>query len=264
MPAIDPARLDEKLAGISALIGQPEEMLKELEALFEFYADRTRRSPAVARATDSVSHFGAPEPVVRRAQRSIHHQVVQNELDPEPLIECFWHAGEREMRLLAVGLMTELPWLQAVEWAEEMAETTQDPKVIQSLSQQGLAGWREISLEEVLPLMRIWLHRDSQSFQLLALQLLREQLEAATSDQVLEFLRVLSGSAGRVRTSARAELQNLFRRLAELNPPETAQFLLDEGRSHHWEAGYQSLVKEALESFPGAQQQEIRAALMAQ
>lgn len=263
MPAIDPARLDERMAGIAVLIGQPEEMIKELEALFEFYADRTRRSPAVARATDSISHFGAPNPVVRKAQRTIHRQIVESELDPEPLIETLWHAGEREMRLVAVGLLGELPWPLAVEWAEEMAESSSDPKVVRQLARQGLSGWRELPLEKVLPLMENWLHRDSQSFQLLALQLLREQLEAATSDQVLEFFRVLSGSAGRIHSSARAELRTLIHRLAELNPPEAAQFLLDEGRSHYWDSSYKSLIQGALESFPRAQQQEIRSALMA-
>jgi hypothetical protein len=263
MPAVDPERLNRYLAELEAALDQPESVVKVLDELFGFYADRTRRSSAVIQSTDTMIGYGAPRPVVRKAQQTLRAGVAEFEVDPSPLMQALWASGEREMRLAAIPLLALLRWTETIEWVERMASDSLDPMVINELARQGLAGWTDLQSADLMQMLEKWLRGDQPQLQQLALLILLEHIESASDELLPSYFRLLTEAAGRVQKPAQSTLRRVIMRLAQWNPAETAQFLLDEGRRHNWHEPYRQLVQSTVEAFPESQRREIRATLMA-
>ncbi len=94
--------------------------------------------------------------------------------------------------------------------------------------------------------------------------LLLQHIEAASSAWLPRYFNLMAGAADGIDRQAQPILRQALRRLAAWNPAETAQFLLDEGRGNNWRPEYRQLVEEVIDSFPQAQQRELRSTLMLQ
>jgi hypothetical protein len=261
MPAIDPERLNRYLGELSTIIAQPEAVIKVLDELFSFYADRTKRSSVVIQSTDTIIGYGTPSPVIRKAQQTLRASVAESEVDPMSLIQALWDSGEREMRLAAISLLADLRWPMTLEWVERMASVSRDPRVINELASQGLAGWNEVQAEDLMRLLEKWLKGPQPQLQQLGLLILLEHIDSAPHELLPDYFRLLTEAAERLQKPAQSSFHRVIKRLARWNPAETAQFLLDEGRRHNWHEPYRQLAQATVEAFPESQQREIRATL---
>lgn len=249
MPAIDPERLSQRAADLAEQVDRPEQLVEGICELLSFHEDRTRRPPATIRAQDALRQFGAPRPVVRMVSRALEESL-RTEPKQRPIIaRSLWEAGYRETRLIAADLLGGLAWENAHREIEARVRQSRDAEVRVRLAQALDASRRDRRGEGVREVLERWLRAREAAIQQLALRTLKTCIARAPAAELPSYLRLLEGLAGRLRPSARAAAQDMFRVIIDRSPPEAAQFLIDEVHRHVRNDAYRCFLKEVKSDF---------------
>lgn len=264
MPAIDPHELIRQINEAMTHVDDSQELLAALRNIFSYYSDRTRRPAAVLNSSDTIRSFGSPEPVVRQVRRALINSIEKGNLNPADQIQALWSAEQREIRLVAIGLIKLMSWQAAVHTVENLMKNNRDRRVVEAISRLDWQSWPDVPDEARLQVYGRWLASDSSQLQQLSLLILVQLTAATSATSVPLYFDMLAGQADRLEPSAGPLFRQVIGQLAHRNPAETAQFLLDEARGSGWSRLYRRLIDDCLDAFPPLQRAEIEAALMAQ
>lgn len=262
MPAIDPRRLRTEAQEAAQAVGDPDEALRRTLDLLEYHADRTRRPTATARAEDALPGFGAPGPVRRALAKAFDDALDSDEEARWALTEALWRSGYREAQEIAAELMGALSDATVPERIEGLLlERTTNKMARRLLVERGLRGRREGHPAEFLHLVETWLGSDRKALVAAGLEALTAGLDDLPSEQIPACFTALSGLADGLSGSEYRRYRNLLEKLSQRNPPECAQFLLDELRRHNHAPAYRDLVRRLASGFAGSQRADLEEAL---
>lgn len=257
MPAVNPAVLDEKLVAIFSETVRASSFKREIESLLNFYADRTRRSTAVAAALETADTMHVPAPVLRTLCAKIHLR--GRRVDDEWLqaAEGLWESGLREMRLVSVCMLREAPQEQVLPTASRWAAGSDDPKVLGALASEGILKVRSSDPDSILTQAEEWIAaEDRRAFGLIALQTL---VKDGVAVNLSEIFRLVANLTAVARGHELDALRDLLSTLGDASPAETTAFLIDEICTG--EAQTSRLIRGLSDHFPEPFKSQLLAAL---
>ena len=109
MPAIHLARLKIQITELLTHFERPVDFVRELHALLEFYADRTRRLGQSGKPKPLSQAYNVPRQVMRRIKSDIRKLVVDDSESAQALADQLWVDSWFECRLLAVNILGMFP-----------------------------------------------------------------------------------------------------------------------------------------------------------
>lgn len=261
MPAIDLDRLARQVERLEALFAAPGDLTRATLDLLEFYAERARRQPGRADLPDRTRSLEVPPPVVRAIGTGLQNQARRSPQGALPVAEGLWSAAIREMRVLACWALSACPQPEVAAWLEAHAAEMEDPVVLQTAVERGLAGWRRADGRAYVARIDRWIVSPRTPLQALGLRALEAGLDLPELDDLQHAFQALAELPRPVRGEARHALESVLGRLADRSPAETTRFLLEE--IDRAVPGMERLVKSVAVRLPPAQRLRLTAALAA-
>lgn len=263
MPAIDPTRLRRQTADLAEWFSRPERLLYELEALLDYYADRTQRqrSQKAGETRPLLPHHNLPAPVLARLLAELEPRAQADPQAALALADALWAKPVYETRLLACRLLGSLPAshsAQLEERARAWGAANEEENLIPALASDALARLRHETPEAFFLLVEGWLNSEGTRLPRLGLRALRTQVEETGATNLPRIYGLLQPLVHQHPTRLRPSLLRLVAALAGASAPETAYFL----RAALSEGGPDTawLVRHSLEFFPPVHAEALRAA----
>lgn len=160
MPAIDLARLRKQANRLVDFFFLPEDFLKYLREMLEFYVNYTLRKKEDIAPGSNLPTYRTPPVVMRQIENAIGPTAMENPHYALELADLLWDEGYIETRLLAAFLLGRIPPQEERLLARLTAWTQQvrDPSVRGALLTTSLARMRKETPDEFLVLISEWLH----------------------------------------------------------------------------------------------------------
>jgi len=227
MPAIDLARLRKQAARLADFFFLPDEFLKHLHEMLDFYVNRTLRTRQAVAPASVLRTYRTPTVILRQIENEISQIAAQNPQEALDLADRLWDEGYLETRLLAAFLLGRIPPQEERLLARLTAWTQQvrDPSVRAALLTNSLARMRKETPDQLLVLVSEWLQPErtrlwSNGIQTL-IPLIAEP-DFHNLPPVFEIVRPILETAPSVLQN---DLAELILALHEASPTETAFFL---------------------------------------
>ncbi|MGE5250477.1 MAG: DNA alkylation repair protein [Bacteroidota bacterium] len=163
MPAIDLSRLRKQAARLTDFFFLPEEFLKHLHELLDYYVNRSLRQVEDVAPGSILSTYHTPSVVIRQIELELGDMASENPSEALDLADLLWDQGYLEMHMLAAFLLGRIPPLEAqgqrllarlTAWSAQV----RDPNVRASLLSTSLARLRRETPGRFLQLIGEWLH----------------------------------------------------------------------------------------------------------
>ena len=167
MPAIDLARLRKQANRLADFFFVPEDFLKHLREMLEFYVNYyTLRKKENIAPGSNLPTYRTPSVVMRQIENAIGPIAAENPHYALELADLLWDEGYIETHLLAAFLLGRIPPQEERLLARLTAWTQQvrDPSVRSALLTTSLARMRKETPDEFLILISEWLHPARQRF----------------------------------------------------------------------------------------------------
>ncbi len=263
MPAIHPAKLRLQAAGLAELFPQPAAFARALHGLLGLYSDRTHRAGQSGAPPPLLSSYNVPPQMLRLVLAEVRSRAALDAPQTLALCQALWAEPFFELRLVAASLLGQSPvdppeavLAQLGAWVS----TSPEERILAALLDQGLARLRQENPAALLALGGSWLGDKNLLRQQDALRMLRPLALEAGADHLPAIYTLITPLLRRVPTALRPDLLNLLAAAARRAPQETAYVLrqnLDapENPDTAW------IIRQVLDNFPPAQQDNLRAAL---
>lgn len=263
MPAILPARLRQQAALLAEQFEQPDAFIRSLHHLLDFYADRTHRPGQAGEPPPLLSAYNVRPPVIRQVLQELVQLAPENPEAALNLCDALWNQPYLELRLLAAGLLGQLP----VDPPEPVLERVQawvkqgtEARLKTVLFDQGLARLRKEDPNLVLQRAEEWLSSADPFDQQLGLQAMLPLVSDPAYQNLPVFFRLIYTLVRSIPPGLRPDLLDVLAALARRSPQETAYFLRQtlltlQSPDTAW------LIRRSLPAFPLNTQESLRRAL---
>ena len=265
MPAIQLERLRGQVAQVGDLFLQPAELVRRLQDLFEFYADRTRRSGQVGSRVPLLPHQNIPLPVLRELNQELRKRAGQvTTADVLRAADALWAAGSYEMRLLSAGLLSAAAGSPAEisSRLESWSAQTREKAIIATLLESGHAALERNSPGAWLGLTRRWLEDGRPEVKAAGLEAAGLMIQETGYENYPMIFSLLAPLFQSPPPTLQSSLASLIRILAERSPNETIVFLRHALVTSP-DRSITRLVRRCLPLFEARDQQMLREALAA-
>jgi len=160
MPAIDLARLRKQANRLADFFFLPEDFIKHLREMLDFYVNYTLRKKENIAPGSNLPTYRTPPVVMRQIENAIGPIAAENPHYALELADLLWDEGNIETRLLAAFLLGRIPPQEERLLARLTAWTQQvrDPSVREALLTTSLARMRKETPDEFLIVISEWLH----------------------------------------------------------------------------------------------------------
>lgn len=160
MPAIDLTRLRKQAARLSDFFFLPDEFMKHLREILEFYVNYTLRTVENVAPGSNLKTYRTPSAVLTQIQNELRAKAEANPHFALELADVLWDEGALETRLLASYLLGRIPPQEERLLPRITAWTQQirDPEVRVALLTTSLVRMRKESPDQFLILVREYLH----------------------------------------------------------------------------------------------------------
>ncbi|MCZ2127192.1 MAG: alpha/beta hydrolase [Anaerolineales bacterium] len=160
MPAIDLARLRAQAARLADFFFLPEEFIKHLREVLEFYVNYTLRTVENVAPGSNLKTYRTPPAVLTQIQNELRLKAEEHPHFALELADKLWDEGALETRLLASYLLGRIPPQEERLLPRVSAWTQQirDPEVRAALLTTSLSRMRKETPERFLSLAREYLH----------------------------------------------------------------------------------------------------------
>jgi hypothetical protein len=257
MPAIDPSRLEQQIARVTEVFGDPARLRSRCLDLLEFYASRIRPNYSVGR-TGTVRSLGVPAPVMRRLEQALGEKAIADSYAGAMAAEILWATPVMETRWLAIGLTEHQPLTSLPDWIAAWSQSAEDPQLLERLAAGPMRRLRDGDPELFWRTEAAHLsYQDSAST--VALVALQQTIPALEADGLPRVFALLGSTpVPTAGESWRAYLE-VLKAAAHRSSPETARFLVDE--IEHARPGATRVARQLLADFPPSQRSAVRDAL---
>ncbi|NOH02549.1 MAG: alpha/beta fold hydrolase [Chloroflexi bacterium] len=160
MPAIDLTRLRKQAARLTDFFFLPDEFMKHLREILEFYVNYTLRTAENVAPGSNLKTYRTPPAVLTQIQNELRFKAEENPHFALELADVLWDEGALETRLLAAFLLGRIPPQEERLLPRITAWTQQirDPEVRAALLTTSLSRMRKETPEQFLTLVREYLH----------------------------------------------------------------------------------------------------------
>jgi len=227
MPAIDLARLRKQANRLADFFFLPEDFLKHLREMLEFYVNYTLRKKENIAPGSNLPTYRTPKVVMRQIENSIGQIAAENPHPALELADLLWDEGYIETRLLAAFLLGRIPPQEERLLARLTAWTQQvlDPSVRAALLTTSLTRMRAETPDEFLIVVGEWLHPARQRYWSNGIQALLPMIKDSNFENlppIFELVHPLIEAAPGV---LQIDLGDLINALYQASPSETVYYL---------------------------------------
>lgn len=160
MPAIDLTRLRKQATRLADFFFLPDEFMKHLREILEFYVNYTLRTVENVAPGSNLKTYRTPPAVLTQIQNELRAKAEANPHFALELADVLWDEGALETRLLASFLLGRIPPQEERLLPRITAWTQQirDPEVRVALLTTSLVRMRKETPDQFLILVREYLH----------------------------------------------------------------------------------------------------------
>lgn len=160
MPAIDLTRLRKQATRLADFFFLPDEFMKHLREMLEFYVNYTLRTVENVAPGSNLKTYRTPPAVLTQIQNELRAKAEANPHFALELADILWDEGALETRLLASFLLGRIPPQEERLLPRITAWTQQirDPEVRVALLTTSLTRMRKETPNQFLALVREYLH----------------------------------------------------------------------------------------------------------
>jgi hypothetical protein len=227
MPAIDLARLRKQANRLADFFFVPDDFLKYLREILEFYVNYSLRTKENVAPGSNLPTFRTPTVVVRQIENVIGPIARENPHYALELADLLWDQGYIETCMLAAYLLGCIPpqeerlLARLTAWSQQV----RDPTVRGALLSTSLARMRKEMPDTFLVVVGEWMHPARQRFWSNALQALLPLIDDPEYENlppIFELIRpVIEAAPGLLQN----DLANVINSLYQASPSETEYFL---------------------------------------
>ena len=160
MPAIDLTRLRKQATRLADFFFLPDEFMKHLREILEFYVNYTLRTVENVAPGSNLKTYRTPPAVLTQIQNELRLKAEENPHFALELSDVLWDEGALETRLLASYLLGRIPPQEERLLPRITAWTQQirDPEVRVALLTTSLSRMRKETPNQFLAFVREYLH----------------------------------------------------------------------------------------------------------
>ena len=227
MPAIDLARLRKQANRLADFFFLPEDFLKQLRDVLEFYVNHSLRQKEDIAPGSNLPTFRTPAMVIRQIENAIGPIAKENPDNALELADRLWDEGYIETRMLAAFLLSCIPPQEERLLARLTAWTGQvrDPSVRSALLTTSLARMRMETPADFLVLISEWLHPARQGLWSNGLQALVPMITDPEYENLPPIYALVRPVIESAPGTLQIDLANLVNALYLASPSETEYYL---------------------------------------
>jgi len=258
MPAIHPARMKIQVAQLGEKINQPEDFVRSLHNLLDYYADRTYRPGQSGEPPPLLATYKTPPPVFRQIVREITTLAVVDPPAALVLVDALWAEPIIEFRLLAitlVGKISPTPPEPVLARIRSWIDSTPEDRLSDAVLKHGLVQIRRQYPKIFLQMIEDWLKADELFFRQIGLRAMVPLLSDPNFENLPAVFRLLTPLIRTPPSILRIDLVAVLRSLVHHFPQEAVYVLRQNLSSDHPDTAW--LARQVLSDFPS----EIQASL---
>ena len=259
MPAIDLARLRKQANRLADFFFLPEDFLKHLREMLEFYVNYTLRKKENIAPGSNLPTYRTPSVVMRQIEKSIGAIAAENPHYALELADLLWDEGYIETRLLAAFLLGRIPPQEERLLARLTAWTQQvlDPSVRSALLTTSFSRMRLETPDEFLVVVGEWLHPARQRYWSNGIQALLPMIKDSNFENMPPILELARPIIEAAPGTLQSDLTSLINALYQDSPAETGYYLREilENSSNPLTA---VTIRRILNTFPPELQASLR------
>jgi hypothetical protein len=227
MPAIDLARLRKQANRLADFFFLPDEFMKHLREMLDFYVNYTLRTKENVAPGSNLKTYRTPPVVIRQIENELRTVAEANPHYALELADLLWDEGALETRLLAAFLLGRIPPQEERLLARLTAWTQQirDPAVRAALLSTSLYRMRKETPDKFFGLIKEYLHPGRARTWSNGIQALLPMIADSDFDNLPPILDIVEPIIMAAPTTLQLDLEDLIIALYRASPSETT-FLL--------------------------------------
>jgi hypothetical protein len=262
MPAIDLARLRKQANRLADFFFLPEEFIKHLREILEFYINYTLRTKENIAPGSNLITYRTPPVVLRQIENEIRENAAAHPPFALELADMLWDEGALETRLLAAYILGCIPPAEEHLLPRITAWTQQirDPQVRSALLTTSLARMRKETPRQFLSLVRELLHPARTRTWSNGIHALLPMIADSSFENFPPILDAVEHVIQAAPSTLQTDIRELIVELYKASPSETTFFLkqiLEQPESEMTVITLRRIAK----SFPPELQDELKSYL---
>jgi len=227
MPAIDLARLKKQAAQLADLFNRPEEFVRALHGMLDFYVNRSLREVDSVAPASVLNTYRTPPVILKHIETELAPLAAAKPNQALELADHLWDEGWLEMRLLAASLLGRIPPREERLLPRLTAWTQQvrDPSVRAALLTTSLVRLRRETPDQFLLLVSEWLNPERQRMWSNGIQALLPLIQDPDFHNLPPVFEMLTDVVEAAPGTLQADFVDLFQALHRVSPTETTYFL---------------------------------------
>ncbi len=263
MPAVDPARLRFRVEDLLTHFNSPSVFHRELQHLFDLYANRVLRQGAHAPPKPLIPTYNLPRMVTRQLELDLKPHIIENPQAALALADDLWIDDYFEVKQLAIFLLGTVP-LEEPDLICQRVESWATPQVDQSvltvLLSRGVVKLQNTFPQAWAEMVESYLTGDDPKMTAIGILALTEGVKNLALTNLPVIFRLASPVLRHPHNTAMKYLQALVEAMAQVSPTETT-FFLKQTLATTTSPNTPRLVKQCLGSFPESARQDLAATL---
>jgi len=263
MPAIQPVRLKTQAAQLAEQFTHPGEFARGFHELMEAYSDRTHHSGQIGEPPPLLHSFNTPNPVFQQIWREILPLITSQPLAALDLCDTLWIQPSLEHRLLAAGILGQLPITyqkEVIERVQLWTNTEIEDRLVDALLARSLSRLRSQSPGVTAKIAERWLSSPNMFEKQLGLRLLDTLVTDTSYDDLPVIYRLLSPYLRISPKQLRPDIITIVENLISQSASEVA-YLLKQNLHASDNTDPAWLIRQVLSKFPSELQIELRQAI---
>ncbi len=259
MPAIDLARLRKQANRLADFFFLPDEFMKHLREMLEFYVNHSLRTKENVAPGSNLKTYRTPPAVLAQIENELRTVAEANPEFALDLADILWDEGALETRLLAAFFLGRIPPQEERLLPRLTAWTQQirDPDVRSALLSTSLTRMRKETPEQFLNLVREYLHPARMRTWSNGIQALLPMIADATNENLPTILDMVEPIIEEAPSTLQNDLTDLIVALYRASSNETT-FLLKNTLTNTQNPMTVVTMRRIATSFPPPLQKELR------
>ena len=269
MPAIDLARLKKQCAQLADLFDRPDEFVRSLHGMLEFYVNHTMRDDGAVAPSSVLETYRTPPPILKHIENELGPLAAARPSEALELADRLWDEGWLEMRLLAAILLGRIPPQEQRLLPRLTAWTSQvrDPSVRAALLSTSLARLRRETPDRFLLLVGEWLNPERQRLWSNGIQALLPLIRDPEFTNLPPVFDILEHAVQAAPGAIQNDLAETLNALYEASATETIHFVrqaLEESESPMTATTLRRILPQLQRELAEALREQVKARAMAE
>ncbi len=227
MPAIDLNRLRKQTSRLPDFFFVPDEFIRHLHEMLDFYVDRSLRRPEAAPLSNSLPSYQTPAVIMKQIEQEIQRTATDYPDAALELADRLWDEEYLETRLLAAFLLGRMPPQSERLLARLTAWTghVQDVSLRAAMLDNSLARMRKESPDQFIKAISEWFRPERPRLWSNGLQAAISAVSDSSFQNLPPLLKVLEPIMEAAPANLQDEIKAFALALYKFSPTETIYFL---------------------------------------